>query len=480
MTVWPNVFSMLGLEYSSFANPPTDGGIKMFVRPEGWPLEESKKMIHERIYRIFIFAALLAAGSMIAAAQSAPVAGKVELKKSDGTVVPVAGALVEVFRADAKGSLPAAKTDKKGEFRFAGFPPGEFILSVSATGAQPGLIPNVRAGQQDLKMTLNEGDGKRYTEEEVRKTLAEARSTTGAAAPRELTKEEKEAQAKYEKEVAEINARNKKIQEESAVINAALQAGNKAFEAKDFDTAIEQYNIGIAANPDYFGSAPILLNNKGVALKIRGVNTYNQATKMPDGPEKTAVFAKARQDLEEARKGYTRSYELLKNAPAEEVTDKVTHDKAIYDSLFGLTDTYRLLVRTRSITTVADDIKASFDAYQAVERDQAKKVAAFVILGDVQAETGASEEALASYQRALELSPEDPDALVGAGLSLANLGYLSDDKQKFQDAVDYLQKYAGVAPENHRYRNDALALIETLKKEQNVTPQKKAPTRRKN
>lgn len=422
---------------------------------------------------------MVAAGSIFVTAQSAPVSGKVELKKADGTVVPVAGALVEVFRADTKGSLPAAKTDKKGEFRFAGFPPGKFILSISATGAQPGLIPNVQAGQSDLKMTLNEGDGKRYTEEEVRQTLANASNPTGPA-PRELTKEEKEAQAKYEKEVAEVNARNKKIQEESSVINAALQAGNKAFEAKDFDTAIEQYNIGIAANPDYFGSAPILMNNKGVALKIRAVNAYNQGTKMPDGPEKTAIITKARQDLEEARKGYTRGYELLKNAPAEEITDKVTHDKAIYDSLFGLTDTYRLLVRTKSITTVADDIKASFDAYQAVERDQAKKVAAFNILGDVLAETGDSEQALASYQKALELSPEDPDALVGAGLSLANLGYLSNDKQKFQDAVDYLQKYAGVAPENHRYKTEALSLIDTLKKEQNVTPQKKAPTRRKN
>ena len=445
----------------------------------GWPPEESNKMIRTSIFRMFVFAALLALASLAAAAQSAPVAGKVLLKKADGTVVPVAGALVDVFRMDVKGSMPTAKTDKRGEFRFAGFPPGDYALSISAEGAEPGYIPDVKPGQTDLSITLNEGDGKRPTEAEARTVLAQAKSTAGPTT-RELTKEEKEAQAEYEKKVAEVEARNKKIKDESAIINAALQAGNKAFGEKNYSLAIEQYNIGIAANPDYFGSAPILMNNKGVALKIRGVNSYNKATSMPDSDEKKAMIASARKDLEEAKTGYDRSYDLLNAAPAEEITDKVTHDKAIYDSLFGLTDTYRLLVRTKSLTTVADDVKASFEAYQAVEKDQAKKVAAYVILGDVQLETGDSEQALASYQKALEISPENPDALVGAGLSLANMGYLSNDKEKFQEAVDYLQKFAGVAPQNHRYLNDATSLIDTLKKEQNVTPQKKPATKRKN
>ena len=55
---------------------------------------------------------------------------------------------------------------------------------------------------------------------------------------------------------------------------------------------------------------------------------------------------------------------------------------------------------------------------------------------------------------------------------LVNLAYLNNDKVKFQEASNYLQKFLGVAPAEHPFKDDAKALIDTLKKEQNVTPQK--------
>lgn len=63
-------------------------------------------------------------GGVAVQAQSAPVSGKVELKKTDGTIVPLEGAMVEVFRTDIKSSGPADKTDKKGQFSFAGLQVG--------------------------------------------------------------------------------------------------------------------------------------------------------------------------------------------------------------------------------------------------------------------------------------------------------------------------------------------------------------------
>jgi hypothetical protein len=57
------------------------------------------------------------------------------------------------------------------------------------------------------------------------------------------------------------------------------------------------------------------------------------------------------------------------------------------------------------------------------------------------------------------------------------MGYISNDKAQFQEGANLLQKYISVAPEGHKYRADAVALIETLKKEQNVTPQKGAATK---
>ena len=52
-------------------------------------------------------------------AQFGPVGGTVVIKK-DGTTMPVAGALIEVYRTDIKGGFPSTKTDKRGEFRFVG------------------------------------------------------------------------------------------------------------------------------------------------------------------------------------------------------------------------------------------------------------------------------------------------------------------------------------------------------------------------
>ena len=84
-------------------------------------------------------------------AQTSPVRGKIELKKTDGTTVPVADAVVEPFRTDAKGKSPSAKTNKKGEFSFAGLQVGQiFVLSVSAPNIKPALLPNVKAGMENL------------------------------------------------------------------------------------------------------------------------------------------------------------------------------------------------------------------------------------------------------------------------------------------------------------------------------------------
>ena len=79
-----------------------------------------------------------------------------------------------------------------------------------------------------------------------------------------------------------------------------------------------------------------------------------------------------------------------------------------------------------------------------------------------------------------QTSVDNVDALAGMGLNLINLAYLNNnDKAKFQEGVNYLQKFVGVAPEGHKFKADAQALIDALKKEQNVTPQKvTAPPRK--
>jgi hypothetical protein len=101
-------------------------------------------------------------------------------------------------------------------------------------------------------------------------------------------------------------------------------------------------------------------------------------------------------------------------------------------------------------------------------------------LADLYRVAGDSENAIAEYKKILETSPTDPDAMAGAGLSLVNLGYMNDDKTKLQEGANLLQQFANTAPATHRYKDDAVALIESLKKEQNVTPQKVTPAKKRN
>ena len=85
---------------------------------------------------------------------------------------------------------------------------------------------------------------------------------------------------------------------------------------------------------------------------------------------------------------------------------------------------------------------------------------------------------MAEYRKALETSPENIDAMAGLGLSLVNAGYISNNKEQLQEGANFLQKYASSAPDGHKYKADALGLIESLKTEQKIAPQKVAPKRK--
>lgn len=446
-------------------------------------------MFRKNYFTFLLATALFLTGSLAAFAQSAPVRGKVELVKTDGTREPVVGAVVEPFRTDSKGKSPAAKTNKKGEFSFAGLMVGQtYALAISAPNIKPEVVPNIKAGMENVFVTVTEGDGKRLNEDEARQVLsapskpaatntATNTAPAAAAAPTaeqkaELTEEQKKELAEHEKKVAEVSAKNEKIKKNTEIIQAALKEGNDAFNAKNYDIAIAKYTEGINAEPDFVGSAPILSNNKGAALKIRAVEVYNQAVKSTDPAVKTSSLAKVKQDLQDAVATYAHSWQVLKSAQPADITNQANYDAAKLQALTGLTDSYRLMALTKSDTTKGTEAEAAFTEYFAVETDAEKKAKAQIVLGDILRDSGDYEKALAAYQAVLQGSPNNADALVGAGLMLVNIGYMSNDKVKFQEASNYLQKFLSAAPATHPFNDDAKAVIETLKKEQNVTPQK--------
>lgn len=439
---------------------------------------------------IVALAAFVSVDSVLA--QGAPVRGEVKLTKADGTVVPVADAVVEVFRTDtAKGGLPPAKTNKRGEFNFVQFPLGQtFALAVSGTGISPKIEPNVKAGRENIVINVSEGDGRKLTEAEVREVLAGAASTPSG----EMTAEQKKAQAEYEAKKAEVESKNKKIEEENAIITRALQEGNAAFNAKNWDLAVAKYTEGVNASPDFAGSAPVLLNNKGAALRERAVVRYNQSAKATEATAKVEGFKAVKADLAEAAEGYNRSWTLLKNAAPTDISDPKVKEAQIAVALNGAKDTFRLMAATEQVDETKIELaKTMIPEYMAIETDPAKKDGAKLILADIYRVAGDADNAIAEYRKVLESSPDNLDAMVGLGLSLVNSGYIDTEnakasndkalaeagKAKLQEGANLLGKFATAAPDNHKYKNDAVEVIENLKAEQKIAPQKTA-TKKKN
>lgn len=434
-------------------------------------------MFRKNYFTLLLTIALLLAGSVAAVAQTAPVTGKVEIKKADGSTVPAENALVEVFRTDIKSKMPSDKTNKKGEFSFAGLPLGAtFVLSVSAPGARPTYLPNVKAGNTSIIITLDEGDGKRWTEEEVRAALSgAATAVTTTTNTAELTEEQKKQQAEFQKKLEEAEARNKKIQEQTAMVKSALDEGSKAFTSKNYDVAIIKFEEGYQASPDFVGSAPVLLNNKALALRERAVDAHNKSVKETDATAKAELNTKSRKDFADSVAAYNTAWTILKNAPAADITDQQSYQNNKQNTLNGFRSVVSYMIQTEKVdVNQVPVIAALLGEYLALETDAAKKAEAEVFLADIHRIVGDSPNAIIEYKKVLEKSPNNADALAGLGLSQANAGYNTDgsiNEAMMQEAINNLQRFTEVAPDNHKLKESVKQTVDYLKT-QNFKPQK--------
>lgn len=435
-------------------------------------------MFRKNYFNFLLAIALFLIGGINIFAQTAPVHGRVEMKKADGTTAPVPEALVEVYRMDQKSKLPTDKTDKKGNFAFAGLTVGpKYVLAISGTGISPTIYPNVPAGADNFVISVSEGDGKRFTEDEIRQAIAKKTTDTQsnvAETPKELTEEQKKQQAEYEKKVAEVTEKNKKIQESDAVIQKSLTEGNAAFSAKNYDLAITKFDEGYKASPDYVGSAPVFLNNKGIALRIRAVDTYNQSIKLTDAAAKAEGLNKVSKDFSDALDSFSASWTLLKATTT--VPDQKNYDLNKLQTLRGAKDLVRYMAATERVDgSKMEMAKTLVQEYLAVETDQAAKTEAQLSLADAYRVAGDFDNAIAAYRKTVELAPENPDALAGLGLSLFAAGEAANNVQQKQEGLNYMQKFAEIAPANHKLKADVASVVEYLKT-QKLAPQKVTTT----
>jgi hypothetical protein len=404
-------------------------------------------------------------------AQTGQLRGHVVVKQADGTTIPGTDAAIDVFRTDLPGKY-TTKTDKKGDFVFAGLPyVGTYIIGVSRAAAQPFWLPNVKAGRDiDYALELSPGDGRRLTLEEIKSLMAKTPATqSGDTKP---SSEDKAKREEIEKKNAEIVASNKKAEASNAIIDRTFKAGNEALRAKNYDAAIAHFDEGLTADPDHPG-APALLTNKTLALTARAVDKYNAAIQSKDDSAKATALEAAKKDWKEASEASTKAVAMLKAMPAASDAASANNAKLnLYFALMARAEAMRLFV-SKVDATQADAGLAAFKDYIAAEADPAKKAKAQLDAAQMLLDAGAVDKSYTEYRAILTAQPDNPDANLGAGLSL----FASGDKAKYQEAANFLQHYVDVAPDTHKFKADAKAILTELKNTEKVVPQA-SPTRR--
>src|SRR5205085_1254229 len=298
------------------------------------------KMIGRYFYGLIAVAILVMSVSVTAFAQVGELRGHVVMQQADGQKVPLADAQIDVFRTDMKAKYNT-KTNKKGEFIFAGLPfVGTYTIAASHPTAAPNFLPGIKAGRdQDYEITVTPGDGKRLTIEEIEKAGAAvpaASSSGGSAAPAKESAADKAKREELAKKNAEIEAGNKKITESNEVIARTFKGGNEALSAagtlsKDkksdeavqkYTEAITQYDQGLAADPEQ----PAILTNKAVALKGRGVEKLNAAVRATslDDAAKNAALQAAKDDFKAAAEASTKAVNMIKAMPVPTEAQEVS------------------------------------------------------------------------------------------------------------------------------------------------------------
>ncbi len=434
-------------------------------------------MFRRYFFPVLASLAFVFSTSLLASAQNGQLRGHVTLKQADGTIVPAADAVVDVFRSDLPGDFNL-KANKKGEFVHAGLPlQGTYIISVSMPGAQPYYLPGVRPGSDaDVKIELSTGDGRRLTRADIKTLMAK---TPGAAGGD--TKTSAEDKAKREELIrknAEIEAANKKAETSNAIIDRTFKAGNEALRTKNYDAAIAQYDEGLASDPEHPG-APALLTNKTMALSARAVDKYNTAVRSTDDATKNAGMESAKKDWREASEASAKAVAMLKAMPA--ASDAAAANAAklnLYFALMTRADAMRLFV-TKVDPGQVDAGVTAYQEYIAAEVDPVKKSRAEHDLAQMLFDANVFDRALSEYQKILEANPDDLDALLRAGQALFNIGAINTDKTKYQEAANYLARFVEKAPDTNPFKADAKAILDTLKDQENVKPDKAAtPVRR--
>jgi tetratricopeptide (TPR) repeat protein len=426
-----------------------------------------------RFLNSLLAAAMLVAASAVAAsAQVQTVEGKVMLKQADGTEVPVQGATIQIYQTDIARNLGSVKTNKEGRYTRVGLVyNGVYTFIVSAPGAAPNYQTGIRVAQRaTFDFTLQPGDGRVLTLEEVNKVAASAPAAAGTptAANTEEAKKQAAAMAAERERVEKENARAVEL---NAKLPEILKAGNDAFRAKDFDTAIARYDEGITADPEQ----SVFPRNKAVALYSRATPKYNAAVKSKDEAGKESARRDLKAAVDSAEKAVA-NYRASK-AKAGAAAPAAAGQNEELGYLADRYEAYRLAFLT--LTPVDNDAAAkAIGEYVDAETDAAKKNKAQALLGEAYFNAGKIDESVAKFREILAANPNNIEAMRGLGISLAAKG--AEDPDMLPEAIKSLEQFVAKSPDTDTRKQEAAMMVEELKgtiKELANKPQPTQPQR---
>lgn len=421
-------------------------------------------------YFTFLFAAaLFLVSGITVSAQYAQISGRVELTKADGTKVPVAGALIEVFRMDQKAKLPTDKTDKKGNFAFAGVAlGGRYVLAVSGAGIAPAIYPNVAPGMDSIVIAVNEGDGKRRTEEEVKQALS-SRTNTNTTQTTTVSTDDKKREEEIKKQNEKILAEQERVKNSNEIAQKSLVEGNKALDELNYDLAITKFEEGYNTNPTFVPRATIFLGNLAVTYIRRAEANY----KTLKTDNKASVMELVKNDSQKAAEKTEKVLEILKTATPADENQRIEFATRKFAALKNRKNAYYLMIRTGADRTKGKEAIIAYEEYLTAETDVAEKTKTQLVFADVLLDVQENERAVTEYEKILAINPNNIEALAGAGFAMVNVAYGNgEDKAKFQLAANYLQKFFDAAPTTHPRKEDAKLTLAQIKTDYKITPKK--------
>ena len=244
-----------------------------------------------------------------------------DVKGEDGK--PAAGVVVKIERKDIKGNYNT-KTDKKGHYYYGGLGfPGTYDVTVEVNGKTVDKATGVRTQGAPAEVNFD------LKEAAARAAAAAAAAAGGAAgggaaaAPppeenRSLSPAQKAELEKQRKEAEAAMARNKEL-------NDAFNAGRDAENAKNWDTAIQQFDKASQLDPkqhvvwshladSYISRGGTKTGADQAADYAKGIEGYQKALEIkPDDPayhnNYALVLAKTKK-LDDAQAELTKAAQL--------------------------------------------------------------------------------------------------------------------------------------------------------------------------